>query len=199
VAHDAISGLQKAYALKPDLIILDIMLPDIDGWQTCRRFREMSDVPIVMLTALGSQESMVQGLELGADAYLVKPVTTEELVARIRALLRRASRSKFDENSRTSIFSYGNLVIDFDKREVTVDHQRVDLTPIEFRLLSILAQHKGRVVPHEYLLREIWGPDYVDEIHYLRLYISYLRHKIEKNASKPRLIYNEWGVGYRLG
>lgn len=199
VAHDAISGLQKAYALKPDLIILDIMLPDMNGWQTCRRFREMSDVPIIMLTALGSKENMVQGLELGADAYLVKPVTTEELMARIRALLRRASRSKLNENDHTSIFSYGNLVIDFNKREVTVDHKRVDLTPIEFRLLSILAQHKGRVVPHEYLLREVWGPDYVDEIHYLRLYISYLRQKIEKNSSKPRLIYNKWGVGYRLG
>jgi two-component system KDP operon response regulator KdpE len=202
VAHSAISGLQKAYALKPDIVILDIMLPDMDGWQTCRRFREMSDVPIIMLTALGSEENVVEGLNLGADDYIVKPVTADELAARIRALLRRVSRSHISGSNgrgREPILTYDNLVIDFDKHEVTVDGKRIDLSPTEFRLLSVLSRHKGRVLPHEFLLTEVWGPEYVGEVDYLRLYISYLRRKVEKDPSKPSLIQNEWGVGYRFG
>lgn len=200
VAYNAISGLQKAYSIKPDIVILDVMLPDMDGWQTCRRFREMSDVPIIMLTALGSEENVVEGLNLGADDYIVKPVTAEELHARIRALLRRVSRSNVNGgNGREPILTYDNLVIDFDKHEVTVEGKRVDLSPTEFRLLSVLSRHKGRVLPHEFLLTEVWGPEYVGEVDYLRLYISYLRRKIEKDASKPSLIHNEWGVGYRFG
>jgi two-component system KDP operon response regulator KdpE len=195
VAHSAISGLQKAYALKPDIVILDIMLPDMDGWQTCRRFREMSDVPIIMLTALGSEENVVEGLNLGADDYIVKPVTADELAARIRALLRRVSRSHISGSNgrgREPILTYDNLVIDFDKHEVTVDGKRIDLSPTEFRLLSVLSRH-------EFLLTEVWGPEYVGEVDYLRLYISYLRRKVEKDPSKPSLIQNEWGVGYRFG
>jgi two-component system KDP operon response regulator KdpE len=200
VAYDAISGLQKAYAASPHLILLDVMLPNGDGWQTCVRLREMTDVPIVMLTGLRSDSSVVEGLELGADSYLVKPVHPDELVARIRALLRR-TRAGENGNGKSWVkpFAYDNLVIDFDKREITVDGKRIDLSPIEFRLLCVLARHKGRVLPHEYLLREVWGPDYVDEIDYLRLYISYLRHKIERDPAQPSLIYNEWGIGYRLG
>jgi two-component system KDP operon response regulator KdpE len=199
VAYNAIEGLQKAYAIKPDAVILDIMLPDMDGWQTCRRFREMSDVPIVMLTALGSEENVIEGLNLGADDYIVKPVTAEELSARIHALLRRVSRSSMGGNGREPILKYDNLVIDFDKHEVTVSGKRVDLSPTEFRLLSVLARHKGRVLPHEFLLTEVWGAEYVGEVDYLRLYISYLRRKVEENPSKPSLIHNEWGIGYRFG
>ncbi len=203
VANSAITGLQKAYAVKPDAIILDIMLPDMDGWQTCARFREMSDVPIIMLTALGSEENVVKGLNLGADDYIIKPVTAEELSARVRALLRRVTRSSGPANNvgngRGPIFTYENLVIDFDKHEVTVDGNRVDLSPTEFRLLSVLVRHKGRMLPHEFLLTEVWGPEYVGEIDYLRLYISYLRRKVEKDPAKPSLIHNEWGVGYRFG
>jgi two-component system KDP operon response regulator KdpE len=202
VANSAITGLQKAYAVKPDAIILDIMLPDMDGWQTCARFREMSDVPIIMLTALGSEENVVKGLNLGADDYIIKPVTAEELSARVRALLRRVSRSSVpssSSNGRGPIFTYENLVIDFDKHEVTVDGKRIDLSPTEFRLLSVLVRHKGRMLPHEFLLTEVWGPEYVGEIDYLRLYISYLRRKVEKDPTKPSLIHNEWGVGYRFG
>jgi two-component system KDP operon response regulator KdpE len=203
VANNAITGLQKAYAVKPDAIILDIMLPDMDGWQTCARFREMSDVPIIMLTALGSEENVVKGLNLGADDYIIKPVTAEELSARVRALLRRVSRSNSPgsntSNGRGPIFTYENLVIDFDKHEVTVDGKRIDLSPTEFRLLSVLVRHKGRMLPHEFLLTEVWGPEYVGEIDYLRLYISYLRRKVEKDPTKPTLIHNEWGVGYRFG
>jgi two-component system KDP operon response regulator KdpE len=199
VAYNAIEGLQKAYAIKPDAVILDIMLPDMDGWQTCRRFREMSDVPIIMLTALGSEENVIEGLNMGADDYIVKPVTAEELSARIHALLRRVSRSSMGSNGREPILTYDNLVIDFDKHEVTVSGKRVDLSPTEFRLLSVLARHKGRVLPHEFLLTEVWGAEYVGEVDYLRLYISYLRRKVEENPSKPSLIHNEWGIGYRFG
>ena len=200
MAHNAISGLQKAYALKPDLVILDIMLPDMDGWQTCRRFREMSDVPIIMLTALGSEENVVKGLNLGADDYIVKPVAVNELIARIRALLRRSSRPNSTERKhREPIFTYDYLVVDFDKYEVTVAGKKVKLSPTEFRLLSVLSRHQGRLLPHEYLLSEVWGPEYVSEEEYLRLYISYLRRKVEKDPSKPSLIHNEWGVGYRFG
>jgi two-component system KDP operon response regulator KdpE len=199
VAHEAITGLRKAYALKPDAIVLDIMMPSMDGWQACRRFREMTDVPIIMLTALGAQENVIKGLDLGADDYLVKPVTAEELAARIRAVLRRTSRSTGNGNDQKPIFTQDNLVIDFSKYEVTVDGKRVDLSPTEFRLLSVLARYKGRVLPHEFLLREVWGAEYVGEIDYLRLYISYLRRKLEKDPSNPALIHNEWGVGYRFG
>jgi two-component system KDP operon response regulator KdpE len=199
VTHDAVAGLRKAYALKPDAVILDIMLPDMDGWQACRRFREVSDVPIIMLTALGSEENVVKGLDLGADDYIVKPVTTEELSARIWALLRRVHRSGANGNGRDPTLTYDSLVIDFDKHEVTVGGKQVHLSPTEFRLLSVLARHRGRVLPHEFLLTEVWGPEYVDEIDYLRLYISYLRRKIEKDPTKPSLVYNEWGTGYRFG
>ena len=200
VAHNGISGLKKAYALKPDAVLLDIMLPDMDGWQVCRRLREMSDVPIIMLSALGSDENVIEGLNLGADDYIVKPVAVKELIARIRALLRRTSRSTSTErNHREPIFTYDYLLIDFDKYEVTVAGKKVKLSPTEFRLLSVLSRHQGRLLPHEYLLSEVWGPEYVSEEEYLRLYISYLRRKIETDPSKPRLIHNEWGVGYRFG
>lgn len=199
IAHDAVTGLKKAYSLKPDAIVLDIMMPGMDGWQTCQRFREMTDVPIVMLTALGSEDEVIKGLNLGADDYLVKPVTADELGARVRALLRRVSRSQNHTSSREPILTHANLVIDLDKYEVTVDGNRVDLSPIEFKLLSVLAKYKGRVLPHEFLLTEVWGPEYVGEIDYLRLYISYLRRKLEKDPSNPDLIQNEWGVGYRFG
>jgi two-component system KDP operon response regulator KdpE len=199
VAHDAIAGLRKAYATVPDLVLLDIMLPTMDGWEACRRFREMSNVPIIILSALDSTEHVVRGLDLGADCYLVKPVTAEELTARIRAVLRRSTASKLNSNGRQSIFSFRQLVIDYDRRLVTTDGKRVGLTPTEFRLLSVLARHKGRVLSHSFLLLEVWGPDYVGHMDTLHLYISYLRHKIEKNPSKPRLIFNERGIGYRFG
>jgi DNA-binding response OmpR family regulator len=201
VAGDAITGLQKAYAVKPDVILLDIMLPGMDGWQACARFREMSDVPIIMLTAVGSDKDIVKGLNMGADDYIVKPVTAEELTARIKALLRRVTRPPKEANghARGQILSCDYLMLDLDKHEVTVDGNRIDLSPTEFRLLSVLARNKGRMLPHEYLLNEVWGPEYIGDIDYLRLYVSYLRRKIEKNFDKPSLIHNEWGVGYRFG
>ena len=174
-------------------------MPGMDGWQTCQRFREMTDVPIIMLTALGSQDNVIKGLNLGADDYLVKPVTAQELAARIRALLRRVSRTNGNGQKKQPILTQDNLVIDLNKYEVTLDGERVDLSPTEFRLLAVLAKYKGRVLPHEFLLTEVWGAEYSGEIDYLRLYISYLRRKLERDPSNPTLIHNEWGIGYRFG
>ncbi|RME99110.1 MAG: DNA-binding response regulator [Chloroflexi bacterium] len=200
-ANNGIDGLKKAYVFRPDVIVLDVMMPDMDGWQTCERFREMTDVPIIMLTALGSQDEVIKGLNLGADDYLVKPITADELGARIRAVLRRVSRSSDSNGSKKTepIFTQDNLVVDLDKYEVTIDGERIDLSPTEFKLLAVLVKYKGRVLPHEFLLTEVWGPEYVGEIDYLRLYISYLRRKLESDPSNPNLIHNEWGVGYRFG
>ncbi len=199
IAYDAVTGLRTAYDLKPDVVILDVMMPGMDGWEACQRFREITDTPIIMLTALGSQEHMIKGLDLGADDYLVKPVTDDELAARIRAVLRRVSRSNTNGHKRKSILTQDNLIIDFDKYEVTVDGERVHLSPTEFKLLTVLVKNKGRVLPHEFLLTEVWGLEYVGEIDYLRLYISYLRRKLEKKSANPDLIHNEWGIGYRFG
>ena len=198
-ASKAIDGLKKAYEIKPDLIILDVMLPGMDGWQTCQRFREMSNVPIMMLTALGTEDNVVKGLELGADDYLVKPVTLKELGARVKALLRRAYSSNRSSSEISKIIQHEGLVIDFDKHEVMLNGKRIDLSPTEFKLLSCLVKHKGRVLPHDFLLKQVWGHEYTGELDHLRLYISYLRKKIEVNPSKPELIQNEWGVGYRFG
>ena len=199
IAYDAVTGLRTAYDLKPDVVILDVMMPGMDGWEACQRFREINDTPIIMLTVLGSQEHMIKGLDLSADDYLVKPVTDDELCARIRAVLRRASRSNTNGHKRKSILKQDNLIIDFDKYEVTVGGERVHLSPTEFKLLTVLVKNKGRVLPHEFLLTEVWGLEYVGEIDYLRLYISYLRRKLEKKSASPDLIHNEWGIGYRFG
>jgi two-component system KDP operon response regulator KdpE len=199
VAHDASSGLRKAYALRADLVILDIMMPDLDGWQLCSRLRDMCDVPIIMLTAPGSPDYVVQGLELGADAYLVKPVAVEELVARVRALLRRASGTNVYRRHLAPEMRYDQLMIDYSERRVSIDGRPVSLSPLEFRLLTVLAKHPGRMLPHSYLLREVWGPEYSGQINTLRGYIRSLRQKIEANPSQPSLITSEWGIGYRFG
>ena len=200
LAYDALTGLQKAYTLKPDAILLDIMLPGMSGWQVCNRFREMSDVPIIMLTALSSTQDVVQGLGCGADDYIVKTVGNGELVARIRAVLRRIRPSYKGSNGyQETVFQHDNLVVDFHKHRILVDNNPISLTPTEFRLLSTLVKHKGRVLPHNFLLKQVWGPGYEGDLICLRMYIGYLRRKIEKNPSEPRLIQNEWGVGYRFG
>jgi two-component system KDP operon response regulator KdpE len=203
LAHNGMTGLQKAYTFGPDIILLDVMMPQMDGWQTCQRFRELTQAPIILLTALDSATDKIKGLNLGADDYLVKPFNWEELEARIQAALRRASRSSTngkDYYHRSKpIFAQDTLVINQDKHEVTLDGQRINLTPIEFRLLSTLAKHKGRVLPHSYLLTEVWGSEYLNELNSLRLYISYLRRKIEEDPANPRYIHSEWGIGYRFG
>ncbi|MBN1583992.1 MAG: response regulator transcription factor [Anaerolineae bacterium] len=196
VANLGRDGLQLAYKLHPDLVILDVMMPGMDGWTTCERLREVSDVPIIMLTARGTEEDIVGGLERGADDYIVKPFRVAELLARIKAVLRRKSGATDIED--LQVFSNGELTINYSKREVTVRGEMVNLTPTEYDLLVCLARNQGRVLPREMLLSQVWGDEYVEATQYLKLYIRYLRQKLEKDPSHPEFILTEWGVGYRF-
>jgi two-component system KDP operon response regulator KdpE len=198
VASNGASGLQKVYLVHPDAIILDIELPDMDGWEVCRRIREMADTPIILHTRLGSGEAMLKGLGLGVDHYIVKPATDQEVAAHIQAVLRRVSR--WNGANGKSNFVFGSVLIDYYKREVTVDGRRIDLTPTEFRLLTCLAQYSGRVLSHEFLLSNVWGPEYnSSEADHVRLYVSRLRRKMKIGQPQSDLISTEWGLGYRLG
>ncbi len=198
VATNGREGLQRAYQARPDLIILDIMMPGMDGWEVCRRLRELSSVPIIMLTARNMKGDVVKGLEVGADDYLTKPFSAAELEARIQAVLRRSGDKGANGRSRSSFYSNGYLTIDFDRRIVKVRGSAIELTPTEFKLLSCLVRNEGRVLPHRYLLTEVWGPEYAEEVDYVKLYIRYLRLKIEEDSSDPVYIQTEWGVGYRF-
>ncbi|MDY7040673.1 MAG: response regulator transcription factor [Chloroflexota bacterium] len=189
-------ALRRAYESRPDLVVLDIMMPRMDGWATCRRLREISDMPIIMLTAKGDETDIVRGLDLGADDYITKPCSSEELKARIRALLRRSQTT--DRNDWQVAYDDGWLKIDLSRQQVTVNGEPVDLTPTEFRLLACLIQRNGQVVPHKQLLTEVWGPEYSDQVSYLSVYIRYLRQKIEQNPSQPAYILTKWGMGYRF-
>jgi DNA-binding response OmpR family regulator len=195
-ATDGVEGLRIAYRHHPDLVILDIMMPRVDGWKTCERLREMSDVPIIMLTAKTTEADVLRGLSLGADDYVMKPFSIAELVARVQACLRRAESG--NSHVESTLLISGPLSIDLARRKVTMDGEPVDLTPTEFRLLSLLARNRGEVVPHRKLLAEVWGPEYVEEYDYLHLYVSYLRRKIEKDPSNPEFIKTAWGEGYHL-
>jgi two-component system KDP operon response regulator KdpE len=198
VASSGREGLQKAYQARPDLILLDVMMPGMDGWEVCRRIRELSNVPVIMLTARTMKGDVVKGLEMGADDYLTKPFSSTELEARIQAVLRRSNARAKVGNTRGAFYSNGHLTIDFDRRIVKVRGEPVDLTPTEFRLLTCLVRNEGRVLPHRYLLTEVWGPEYADEVDYVKLYIRYLRLKLEEDPSNPAYIQTEWGVGYRF-
>lgn len=192
-------GLREFHKVHPDLVILDIMLPDVDGWETCRSLREMSpDVPILILTMLREKANVVRGLALGADEFIAKPFRPGELLARIQALLRRASMTKASSNNCCSSYDDGNLAIDFERQRVYLRGQLVNLSPTEFRLLACLVRNAGQVVPHKALLTRVWGPEYADETHYVKIYIRYLRQKIEECPKQPRYVLTEWGVGYRF-
>ncbi len=180
----------------PDLILLDVMMPDIDGFETLRLIREISTVPVIMLTAKGEEDDKVKGLELGADDYVTKPFSPRELVSRVRAVLRRTEMP--GEAVHELIEVDERLRIDFDRREVWVEEELVKLRPTEYRLLFHLVKNAGWVVPHEQLLAKVWGYEYRDETHYLRLYINYLRQRLEKGPSDPQYILTERGVGYRF-
>jgi DNA-binding response OmpR family regulator len=197
-AYNGDEGLRKFQENHPDLVILDIMMPDMDGWETCRSLREMSpDVPILILTVLKEKANVVRGLTLGADEFVAKPFRPRELVARIQALLRRANMANASSN-RPSFYDDGQLAIDFEREQVYLRGQLVDLSPTEFRLLTCLVRNAGQVVPHKTLLTWVWGPEYADETHYVKLYISYLRQKIEDCPKRPQYLLTEWGIGYRF-
>lgn len=196
-ASDGQEALRLFFAHKPDLVILDVVMPQLDGWQTCSRIRDVSDVPIIILTGRRkSEDDVVRGLDYGADEYLLKPVGSKELVARVRAVLRRAELPPYLEHGEGSIFSDEHLTIDVTERKVTVNGERVKLTPIEFRLLAFLLDNSGRILTHQQLLERVWGWEYVDDLDYVRIYISHLRRKIEKNPNHPGYIMTEPGVGY---
>ncbi len=194
-AASAEDGLRKAYRYQPDLVLLDIMMPDMDGWEVCKRLRGMSDVPIVFLTARSDVKDVVRGLEIGADDYIAKPFENEELVARIRANLRRAPKPNMSEEL---VFNGGEFRINFMNREVRVRNELKHLTPKEFNLLGVLVRNAGRVVPRNELVAEAWGEEYIDAIDSLKLYIHYLRQKLERDAEHPEYILTSRGVGYRF-
>jgi two-component system KDP operon response regulator KdpE len=189
-------AVRKAREDLPDLILLDVMLPDIDGFEVLRRIREESGVPVIMLTAKGEEDDRVRGLELGADDYVTKPFSPRELVSRVRAVLRRAEVVR--GVSRGPIEIDDRLKIDFERREVWVDGELVKLRPTEYRLLYHLVQNAGWVLTHDQILTKVWGYEYQDEPHYVRLYVNYLRQKLEENPSDPKYILTERGIGYRF-
>lgn len=195
-ATSGIEALQRARSLHPDLILLDVMMPDLDGFETLRLLREFSDAPVIMLTVRSDEDDIVHGLRLGADDYVTKPFSVRELVSRIQAVLRRARSFAPPESAILKIDDY--LSVDYNLQEVIVGGTRVKLRRTEFRLLSVLIENAGWVVPQETLLAKVWGPEYRDEIHYVRLYIAYLRQKIEPDPSHPRYIFTERGIGYRF-
>ncbi|RME46759.1 MAG: DNA-binding response regulator [Chloroflexi bacterium] len=193
-AKEASHGLRQAFNKQPDLVLLDVMMPEVDGWETLTRLRAISDMPIIMLTAKDKETDVVKGLDLGADDYVTKPFDPDELKARIAATLRRARMPATPQQ--TAAYADDHLHIDFVRRRVEVKGESINLTPTEFRLLTCLVRHAGHVVPHRVLLSEVWGPEYVDETQYLKLYVRYLRQKIEKDPGNPEYILTEWGEGY---
>jgi two-component system KDP operon response regulator KdpE len=195
-ANNGLEALEKVRDELPDLVVLDVMMPEMDGFETLERLREISTVPVIMLTVKGDEEDRIRGLELGADDYVTKPFSPRELASRIRAVLRRAEMPS--PVAKTVIHIDDHLQIDFRQREVIVGGERVRLRPTEYRLLYHLVNNAGWVMTHEMLLSKVWGYEYREEAGLLRLYITYLRKKIEPEPGNPRYIFTERGVGYRF-
>ena len=194
-AHSGLEALDALRTQLPDLVLLDVMMPDLDGFETLRMLREFSDIPVIMLTAKGEENDKVLGLELGADDYITKPFGPRELSSRIKAIFRRLEKPSTDE----AVLHVDNrLSVDFNQRQVIVDGEPVKLRPTEYRLLYHLIRNAGWTVPHDQILQKVWGYEYRDEAHYVRLYVNYLREKIEEDPSNPHYIITERGVGYRF-
>ena len=195
-ASNGLEALEQLRANLPDLIVMDVMMPEIDGFETLRHIREVSNIPVIMLTVRQNDQDKIHGLDLGADDYIAKPFNPGELLSRIRALLRRSFMSA--PARKTEIVVDPDLRIDFSRHEVIVGGKKVVLRPTEYRLLYHLVSNAGRLLTHETLLSKVWGREYRDEAHYLRLYITYLRQKIEPNPAHPKYILTERGIGYRF-
>jgi len=193
-ASNGEAGLELARESPPDLVLLDILMPDMDGWHVYEALRRITDVPVLFLTALGDEHNIAYGLGLGADDYIVKPFGYKELVTRVKAALSRARRARGEQTT----FQTGDLWVNLDTHEVRVGNRVVNLTPTEFQLLSALIQDSGRTVNHDTLLRRVWGAEYSNRRDYLKLYIWYLRQKIEEDPRNPRYVISERGQGYRL-
>ncbi len=196
VRSDGQQAIEAIAVEQPDLVVLDILMDGIDGYQVCRRVREFSEVPIIMLTAKVMETDMLTGFEAGADDYITKPFSSKELLARVRAVLKRAEQSPVKHGKAN--LKCGELDIDLARRQVSIAGHEVHLTATEYNLLYQLAAHVNQVLTHEFLLAEVWGPEYRDDIDYLRSYIHYLRKKLEVDPADPRLIVNIQGVGYIL-
>jgi DNA-binding response OmpR family regulator len=195
-AFNGKEAIQKIRDVTPDLILLDVMMPDLDGFEVLETVREVSQVPVIMLTAKGEEDDRVRGLELGADDYVTKPFSPRELVSRVKAVLRRTEGASGSMHGLIEVDE--RLKIDFDRREIWLEGKLVKLRPTEYRMLYHLVQNAGWVVTHDQLLTKVWGYEYRDEPHYVRLYINYLRQKLEANPSEPKYILTERGVGYRF-
>ena len=195
-AFNGKEAIQKIRDVTPDLILLDVMMPDLDGFEVLETVREVSQVPVIMLTAKGEEDDRVRGLELGADDYVTKPFSPRELVSRVKAVLRRTEGASGSMHGLIEVDE--RLKIDFDRREIWLEGKLVKLRPTEYRMLYHLVQNAGWVVTHDQLLTKVWGYEYRDEPHYVRLYINYLRQKLEANPSNPKYILTERGVGYRF-
>ena len=197
--HEAVTaaeGIAQAAARQPDLVLLDLGLPDRDGLDIIREIRSWSQMPIVVLSARGQEKDKIAALDLGADDYVAKPFAVGELLARIRAALRRAAPLAPD--GADTVIRFGNVQADFEKRLITVGGQEVHLTPNEYKLLQVLIKHAGRVVTQRQLLNEVWGPQHTEQSQYLRVYVAQLRRKLEQDPARPRYLQTEPGVGYRL-
>jgi two-component system KDP operon response regulator KdpE len=195
-ASNGIDGLQMLYKNHADLVILDVMMPRMDGWEACTRIREISDVPIVMLTAKDEEADALKGFQCGVDDYVTKPFSFAELTARVKAVLQRTGKAS--PEAQMKVYVFGDLVVDVDNSHVTVRGKPVSLTPTEFQLLLTLAENAGRILSHEQLLSQVWGHEYVGEPGYVKRYIWYLRQKIEEDPSNPEYIITERGFGYKL-
>lgn len=193
-AADGLEGLSKLFTLNPNLVILDVVLPETNGFEICRRIRQVSDIPIIMLTSLNHEKDMLQGLDAGADDFLVKPFSEDVLIARAKTVLRR-SKNQLSPNNNYD-FNHGRLNIDLERRQVLVDEKRLRLSPVEFRLLVYLARHAGKVLTFDHILANVWGNEYKGSMDYVHVYISHLRNKIEENPKEPRYILTIHGIGY---
>jgi two-component system KDP operon response regulator KdpE len=195
-AETAADGLSQAATRNPDVVLLDLGLPDMDGLEVIEKLREWSIVPVIVISAREQEGDKIKALDRGADDYLTKPFGAGELLARIRAALRHAAPKSQDQ--REAVFVSEELRIDFLKRQVYCGTQEIHLTPIEYRLLTVLVRNAGRVMTHRQILKEVWGPPYVEQTHYLRVFMNQLRKKIETDSARPRFLLNEPGIGYRF-
>lgn len=195
-ATNGLEALAKTREELPDLILLDVMMPGMDGLETCRRIRQLSDVPIIMLTVLTGTDNLLRGLEAGADDYITKPFSSEVLVARAQALLRRAEQSDMDP--RPVVYQDNHLTIDLHRRQVSVRQEPVRLSPTEYRLLAYLFQNAGRVLTYDQILEQVWGVECLGSTEYVHVYVHRLRQKLEPDPCNPRYLLNEPGVGYCL-
>jgi DNA-binding response OmpR family regulator len=198
LAENGQQALKLVYQHRPDVILLDVTMPVMDGWETCRRIRDLVDVPIIMLTAHGADQDVVRGLDTGADDYVTKPFRPLQLAARIRAVLRRRARAAEEGGPEVLSFDDGNLVVDTARRVAIVRGKEVNLSATEYRLLETLARHSGQVLTHDQILEHVWGHNYAGETGYVKTYVGLLRNKIEADPRKPEYIMARRGLGYFL-